>query len=57
MCEVTSFLRICDGVRLVEAVEKSGKVYNLLENYPFTKENMFLRKLYQDGYFLVVILQ
>lgn len=51
MCEVTSFLRICDGVRLVEAVEKSGKVYNLLENYPFTKENMFLRKLYQDGFF------
>ena len=51
MCEVTSFLTLADGVELVEAVEKSGKVYNLLENYPFTKENMYLRKLYEDGFF------
>ena len=51
MCEVTSFLTPGDGVKLVEAVEKYGKVYNLLENYSFTKENMFLRKLYEDGFF------
>ena len=32
MSEVTSFFTPADGVRLVEAVEKSGKIYNLLEN-------------------------
>lgn len=51
MCEVTSFITPAEGVRLVEAVEKSGKIYNLLENYPFSKENMFARKLWQEGLF------
>ncbi|MBR2508343.1 MAG: Gfo/Idh/MocA family oxidoreductase [Lentisphaeria bacterium] len=51
MCEVTSFYTPAEGVKVVEAVEKSGKVYNLLENYPFTKENMYLAKLYKDGFF------
>ena len=51
MCEVTSFGTPADGVKLVEAVEKSGKVYNLLENYPFTKPNMFLKKLWDEGFF------
>ena len=51
MCEVTSFMKPSDGVRLVEAVEKSGKVYNLLENYPFSKPNMYARKLWQEGFF------
>lgn len=51
MCEVTSFMTPAEAVQVVEAVEKSGKVYNLLENYPFSKENMFLRKLWQDGFF------
>jgi len=49
MCEVTSFMKPSDGVRLVEAVEKSGKVYNLLENYPFMKSNMMAKKLWRDG--------
>lgn len=51
MCEVTSFYTPAEGVKVVEAVEKYGKVYNLLENYPFTKENMYLAKLYKDGFF------
>lgn len=51
MCEVTSFYTPAEGVQLVEAVEKSGKVYNLLENYPFTKDNLFLKKLWSDGFF------
>ena len=51
MSEVTSFFTPAEGVRLVEAVEKSGKIYNLLENYPFTKENMYLAKLWKDGMF------
>ncbi|MBO7147894.1 MAG: Gfo/Idh/MocA family oxidoreductase [Lentisphaeria bacterium] len=51
MCEVTAFHTPADGVKVVEAVEKSGKVYNLLENYPFTKENMYIRDLWQKGFF------
>ena len=51
MCEVTSFFTPAEGVAVVEAVEKSGKVYNLLENYPFSRENMYLRKLWQEGFF------
>lgn len=51
MCEVTSFFTPAEGVRVVEAVEKSGKVYNLLENYPFSKENMYLANLWKSGFF------
>ena len=51
MCEVTSFLTPAEGVEVVEAVEKSGLVYNLAENYPFTKANMYLAKLYKEGFF------
>ena len=51
MCEVTAFQCPGDAVRLIEAVEKSGKVYNLLENYPFTRENMYLQRLYKEGFF------
>ena len=51
MCEVTSFQTPADGVKLVEAVEKSGKIYHLLENYPFMKDNMYLKKLWDEGFF------
>lgn len=51
LSEVTSFMTLKEGVELVEAVEASGKVYNLAENYPFTKNNMYLAKLYKEGFF------
>ncbi len=51
MCEVTAFFTPAQGVRLTEAVEKSGKVFNLLENFPFTKENLYLKKLWSEGFF------
>ena len=51
MSEVTSFQTPAEGVKLVEAVEKSGKIYHLLENYPFMKDNMYLKKLWDDGFF------
>ena len=51
MCEVTAFQTPADAVRLVEAVEKSGKVYNMLENYPFSRECMYLQKLWSEGFF------
>ncbi|PCJ56564.1 MAG: hypothetical protein COA79_18570 [Planctomycetota bacterium] len=51
LSEVTSFHTMAEGVRLVEAVEKSGLVYNLAENYPFTKANMYLADKWKQGLF------
>ena len=42
LSEVTSFYTLDEGVRLVEAVERAGKVYNLAENYPFSPQNLYL---------------
>lgn len=47
LCEVTSFFTPAEGVQLVEAVERSGKIYALAENYT----NRFVKKLWQDGVF------
>ena len=51
LSEVTSFFTPAEGAALVEAVEASGKVYNLAENYPFMKCNLFIEKLWRDGLF------
>ena len=51
LSEVTSFHTMAQGVRLVETAEQSGLVYQLAENYPFTKENMFLADQYRRGLF------
>jgi len=51
LSEVTAFFTLAQGVALVEAVEKYGKVYNLAENYPFSVENMYLAKLWREGFF------
>jgi hypothetical protein len=51
LSEVTAFHTPAEGVRLVEAVERSGKVYNLAENYPFSAANMWLAEKWRDGLF------
>lgn len=51
LSEVTAFFTPAQGVALVEAVEKYGKVYNLAENYPFSVENMYLARLWREGFF------
>jgi hypothetical protein len=51
LSEVTSFHTMAEGVRLVEAVEKSGLVYNLAENYPFSAANMWLARKWKEGFF------
>jgi len=51
LSEVTSFFSMAEGVQLVEAVEKSGLVYNLAENYPFTAANMWLANRWREGLF------
>ncbi|NRA58837.1 MAG: Gfo/Idh/MocA family oxidoreductase [Phycisphaerales bacterium] len=51
LSEVTSFYTMDEGVRLVEAVERAGKVYNLAENYPFSPQNLYLAEKWQEGLF------
>ena len=51
LSEVTAFHTMAEGVRLVEAVEKSGLVYNLAENYPFSAANMYLAAKWREGLF------
>ena len=51
LSEVTAFFTPAQGVELVETVEKCGQVYNLAENYPFSVENMYLAKLWREGFF------
>ncbi len=49
--EVTSFHTLAEGVRLVEAVEKYGRVYQLAENYPYNRANMWLARKWKEGLF------
>lgn len=51
LSEVTSFHTMAEGVRLVEAIESSGLVYNLAENYPFSAANMWLARKWREGFF------
>lgn len=49
LSEVTSFHTMSEGVRLVEAVERSGKIYNLAENYPFSAPQVTLARYWHEG--------
>lgn len=51
LSEVTAFHTMSEGVALVEEVERSGLVYNLAENYPFMKANMWLAAKWREGLF------
>jgi predicted dehydrogenase len=51
LSEVTAFMTIADGVRLVETVERTGLVYQMAENYPYSAANMWLARKWRDGLF------
>lgn len=51
LSEVTAFHTPAEGVKLVETVERTGKVYNLAENYPFSAANMWLAQKWSEGLF------
>ena len=51
LSEVTAFHTLAEGVRLVEAVERSGRVYNLAENYAFVAPHMYLAEKWKEGLF------
>lgn len=49
--EVTAFHTPAEGVALVEAVEKTGRIYQLAENYPYSLANRYLAKRWREGLF------
>ncbi len=49
MSETTACFTLAEGVALIEAVEKSGAIYQFAENYPYTVANLELQRLYQSG--------
>jgi predicted dehydrogenase len=49
MSETSACFTLAEGVALIEAVEKSGRIYMLAENYPYMVFNQEMRKLYQSG--------
>lgn len=49
LSETSSNQTLAEGVELCREVEKSGKIYMLAENYPFTKFNQEMKRLYEEG--------
>lgn len=49
MSECTCNSTLAEGVELCRTVEKTGLIYMLAENYPYTAFNMEMRRLYQTG--------
>jgi predicted dehydrogenase len=49
MSETSACATLAQGVALAEAVEKSGKVYMIAENYCFFNTNQEMRRLYRAG--------
>ena len=49
MSETSACFTLAQGVALIEAVEKSGKIYMFAENYPYMLFNQEMRRLYKSG--------
>lgn len=49
MSETSCNFTISEGIELCEAVEDTGLIYMLAENYPYTKFNQELHRLYRSG--------
>jgi predicted dehydrogenase len=49
MSETASNTTLAEGVALCRAVERTGRVYMLAENYPYTVFNQEMRRVYRSG--------
>lgn len=49
MSECACNATLAEGVELCRKVEKTGLIYMLAENYPYTKFNLEMRRLYRAG--------
>jgi|GEM_PF-110023 Predicted dehydrogenases and related proteins len=51
LCEVTAAVTLEECWALLEAVQASGKVYMMAENYCYIRENVLVRQLVRKGFF------
>lgn len=49
LSECTAMSTLAEGVALCRAVEETGKIYMIAENYPFTKQRLEIKRLYESG--------
>lgn len=49
LSETISNITMAQGVELCRVCEETGKIYGLLENYPYQKANLAMEKLYKSG--------
>jgi predicted dehydrogenase len=49
MSETMACFTLAEGVALIEAVEKSRRVYMFAENYPYMLFNQEMKRIYQSG--------
>ncbi len=49
MSETSCNSTLAEGVELCRTVEETGLIYMLAENYPYTKFNQEMRRIYQTG--------
>lgn len=49
MSETSCNATLAEGVALCRAVEKTGLIYRLAENYPYTVFNQEMKRLYMEG--------
>jgi predicted dehydrogenase len=49
MSETACNATLAEGVALCRAVERTGRIYMLAENYPYTTFNLEMRRLYRSG--------
>jgi predicted dehydrogenase len=49
MSETICNFTVAEGIGLCEKVEETGLIYMLAENYPYTKFNQELHRIYQSG--------
>ena len=49
MSETSACFTLAQGVALVEAVERTGRAYVFAENYPYSRYNQEMRRLYRAG--------
>ena len=49
MSETSACITIAEGIKLIEAVERTGKIYMFAENYPYMAFNQEMRRIYNSG--------
>jgi predicted dehydrogenase len=49
MSECAAIGTLAEGVELARTVEQTGKIYMIAENYPFNKNRLEMKRLYESG--------